>query len=141
MSSYSTSETYRLTMQKLNDIAVELDGCIAVSDFIRAKRCAEQLTTYENCFYCISFRLNLSPTQIAGVCDRCPLHKYGESLAGRRIPQNGCYRSPEYRQMVRAASWLFLEPSIESIRDLIIKIKKTVTKLAEIKTLVCENVT
>lgn len=135
------SETFRLTLEKLEALKIELANCISIQDYASAKDAATALMSYDRCHYCTSYRRTLASIQVPGVCDFCPLHRYGESLAGRRVAQNGCYQSPEYRQMVRAAHWLHEEPSLASARDLIQKIITTINKLNEIKSLVCENVT
>jgi hypothetical protein len=60
----------------------------------------DQLHEYSKCHYCIAYRKSLTASP-KGVCDNCPAHKLGESLMGRKLPYNGCYKIPAYRTCMK----------------------------------------
>lgn len=135
-------EAYEKSIAKFDDLIGGLQACMWTGDSEKARELAKQLTGYEHCWYCKGFRITLLPVQQTGICDLCPLHKYGESIAGKPVSYNGCYRIPDYRQMVRAASWLEESGSVTSIVDLVRKIEAVKEHLIRIKEIVIrENVT
>ncbi len=125
---------YELTLEKLDLIISSLKESIQTSDYQKAEPLVATLRDYASCFYCIAYRKNMI-TREKGVCDDCPIHKFGEKQLGRKIAVNGCYKTTFYKEMVRLSWWYRDNKSRESAQDLIEAINATKNHLTQNKSL------
>jgi hypothetical protein len=123
---------YELTIKKLDTLVTTLEKVIENGDYLQAEAQVATLREYKDCFYCVAYRKDTA-SRNKGVCDGCPVHKIGESMAGRPLAYNGCYKTSFYREMVRL-SWFYKEePSYKTAVELIKAIKMTKQHMIQYK--------
>ena len=108
---------FEATIEKLTNLANDLKEAARYNYFEKVKEKIEALGQYSGCFYCLSYRQDLKKNY-PGVCGQCPCHKLGEFHLGRARSYNGCYVRPDYREMVRLATWFKDNPTTETANSL-----------------------
>lgn len=96
-------EAYDATLAKLQGVLAEGERLLKAGSMDEVDVLFDTLRQYPKCEYCVRFRMSLEYRNVQGACANCPIHRWAERRMGRALPYNGCYRFPQYEEMVREA--------------------------------------